>query len=99
MIKIETKVAIIARHSTEDGSVQVRVYPEGYACIAKDDEIALEDAYPITLELDNLDEQTLLLKAIDTIKAKKQKILDDALEEVGKLEARLVELKQLTFVE
>lgn len=100
MIEIKTKVTVIVRHSVEDGSArtQVRVYPEGYACMAKDDEIAVADDYPITLELEDLDEQTLLIKAIETVQARKQKILDDALAEVAILESRLTELKQITFV-
>jgi len=94
----DLNITILASYNTKLDDVTVRAFPEGYGFMANDNEIVIDDSYPIRVEIEDLSEQDIIIKAIETIEARKNKILADAMLEAGKLEDKLQQLKQITFV-
>jgi len=94
----EVNATVLASYNTTLEEVSVRVFPEGYGFMANDREIIIDESYPITVTIEDLSEQDIIIKAIETIEAKKNKILADAMQEANKLEAKIRELKLLRFV-
>ena len=94
----DINITVLASYNTTLEEVSVRVFPEHYGFMANDREIIIDESYPITVTIEDLSEQEIIVKAIETIEARKTKILADAMEEANKLEAKIKELKLLTFV-
>lgn len=93
-IKIQVKATVAV--SSENGERQYRVFPEGYAWLLTNNEICLDDAYPITMELPYISQEELVTKAIETLQAKQNKIMADAQKQHTDLQHRINQLLCIT---
>ena len=93
-IKVQVKATVAV--SSRDGDRIYRVFPANYAWFLQDGEICLDEEYPITMELPFISQEELVSKAIETLKAKQQKIMADAQKSHTDLQQQINQLLCIT---
>jgi len=96
-IKKTIKLCLLGSYN-KNKEINIRAFPEGYAFIAGDDEIVLVDGYEVEVIVEGLVEQDIIIKAIETLEAKKTKLLSDNVKNVAFIDSKINQLKLLTFV-
>lgn len=93
-VKVQVKATVGVR--SVNGERVYRVFPANYAWILDNTEICLDAEYPITMELPYISNEELVSKAIETLKAKQDKILADAQMEATDLQKQINQLLCIT---
>lgn len=96
-VKLQINTTVFAYFDKNTQKVEYKVYPRKEAWRASDDEICVDDDFPIDMELPYLNELEMRQKAVDTLRAKQQKAYAEAEREHQRLQKKIDELLLLTY--
>jgi len=87
--KIQLEATIIAFYNTNTSAIDYKLYPKGYAWYADDNEVCIDQHFPINLEVPYFNETELQQKAVDTLREKQRKVYAEAEKEHAKLQEKI----------
>ena len=96
-VELRIKTTVFAYFDKNTQKVEYKVYPRKEAWRASDDEICVDDDFPIDMELPYLNELEMRQKAVDTLRAKQQKAYAEAELEHQRLQEKIDQLLLLTY--